>query len=55
MPEQQLIVNIHEPSAIFNDDDTLVLTIAIEFGSLDAFGNPTPLKGVGAGKILGVG
>ena len=55
VPEQQLIVNIHEPSAIFNDDDTLVLTIAIEFGSLDAFGNPTPLKGVGAGKILGVG
>lgn len=53
--EQQLLLNIHEPSAIFNENDTLILTIAIEFGTLDAFGNPTPVRGEGAGKILGVG
>ena len=54
IPEQQLLLNIHEPSAIFTDDDTLILTIAIEFGTLDAFGNPTPIKGAGVGKVLGV-
>jgi hypothetical protein len=31
------------------------LCVAIEFGELDAFGNPTPVKGDGTGKILGVG
>ena len=55
IPEQQLLLNIHEPSAIFTDDDTLILTIVIEFGTLDAFGNPTPVRGAGAGKILLVG
>jgi len=55
VPEQQLLLNIHESSAIFNDNDTIILAIAIEFGTLDAFGNPTPVKGAGAGKILGVG
>ena len=54
IPEQQLVLNINEPSAIFTDDDTLILTIALEFGTLDAIGNPTPVKGAGAGKILGV-
>jgi len=54
IPEQQLLLNIHESSAIFNDNDTIILAIAIEFGTLDAFGNPTPIKGAGAGKILGV-
>jgi len=54
IPEQQLLLNIHEASAIFTDDDTLILTIALEFGTLDAFGNPTQVKGAGAGKILGV-
>jgi len=52
MPGQQLTLNIHEPSALFTDDDTLILSIVIEFGTLDAFGNPTPVKGAGAGKIL---
>ena len=52
VPGQQLLLNIHEPSAIFTDEDTLVLSIAIEFGTLDAFGNPTPVRGAGAGKIL---
>jgi hypothetical protein len=55
VPEQQLILNIHEPSALFTDNDTLVLTVALEFGTLDAFGNPTPVRGAGAGKILAVG
>ncbi|HEY5589937.1 MAG TPA: hypothetical protein VIK55_02860, partial [Paludibacter sp.] len=55
IPEQQLLLNINEPSANFTDDDTLILTVALEFGTLDAFGNPTPVKGAGAGKILGVG
>jgi hypothetical protein len=54
VPQQQLLLNIHEPSAIFTDNDTLALTVAIEFGNLDAFGNPTPIRGAGAGKILGV-
>lgn len=54
VPEQELKLNIHEPSAIFNDNDTLVLTIALEFGTLDAFGNPTPIPRAGAGKILSV-
>ena len=52
VPGQQLLLNIHEPSAIFTDEDTLVLSIAIEFGTMDAFGNPTPVRGAGAGKIL---
>lgn len=55
LPEQKLQLNIHEQSAIFNENDTIILTIAIEFGTLDAFGNPTPVKGAGAGKILLVG
>jgi len=33
----------------------MILAVAIEFGVLDAFGNPTPVRGAGAGKILGVG
>jgi len=55
IPEQQLFLNINELSANFTDDDTLILTIALEFGTLDAFGNPTPVKGAGAGKVLLVG
>jgi hypothetical protein len=53
--EQQLTWNIFEPSALFTDEDTLILTVVIEFGTLDAFGNPTPVRGAGAGKILVVG
>ncbi len=34
-------------------DDTLVLAIAIEFGTQDAFGNQIPQKGAGAGMVLG--
>lgn len=55
MQELQLKLDIDHPKVIFNHHDTLLLTVAIEFGELDAFGNPTPAKGAGAGKILGVG
>ena len=54
VPEQQIDIDVHTGATHFCDDDTLILSIAIEFGTLDAFGNPTPLKHAGAGKILGV-
>jgi len=50
-----LQLDIHQPNIIFNHNDTLILSVAVEFGELDAFVNPTPVKGGGAGKILGVG
>jgi hypothetical protein len=50
-----LKLDIHQHDIIFNNNDTLILSVTIEFGELDAFGNPTPVKGGGAGKILGVG
>ena len=53
--ELSLKLDIHQPDIIFNNNDTLILSVAIEFGELDAFGNPTPVKAGGAGKILGVG
>lgn len=54
VPEQQLLLDIYDPYIPLLDDDTLILAIAIELGTLDAFGNPTPLKHAGAGKILGI-
>ena len=48
-------LDIDQPNIIFNDSDTLILSVAIEFGELDAFGKPTAVKGGGAGKMLGVG
>ncbi len=48
-------LDINHPEITFNDSDTLILSVAVEFGELDAFGNPTPVKGGGAGKVLGVG
>jgi len=53
--ELSLQLDINQPDIVFNNNDTLILSVAIEFGELDAFGNPTPVKGGGAGKILGVG
>ena len=38
----------------FTDADTLVLTVAVEFGTPDAFGNIVPLRGAGGGMVLGV-
>ena len=54
VPEQQLKLDILNDGITFNDDDTLILCIAIEFGALDALANPTTLKHRGAGKILGL-
>ena len=51
----ELQLKLNRPEITFNESDTLILTVAIEFGAMDAFGNPTPVKGAGAGKILGVG
>ena len=53
IPEQQLKLDISETPSDFCDADTLILSIAIEFGELDAFGNPVAMKYGGAGKILG--
>lgn len=39
----------------FTDADSLVLTIAVEFGTPDAFGNTVPLRGAGGGMVLGLG
>lgn len=57
VPAQKLNfqLDIHQPEITFNNSDTLILSVAIEFGELDAFGNPTPVKGGGAGKVLGIG
>ncbi|MEI6554478.1 MAG: hypothetical protein WCL70_02690 [Paludibacter sp.] len=55
IPEQKLSLTLADPAEAFNDDDTLVLAIAIEFGTQDAFGNQIPQKGAGAGMVLGVG
>lgn len=38
----------------FTDADSLVLTIAVEFGTPDAFGNTVPIRGAGGGMVLGV-
>ena len=53
--ELSFLLDIHQPEITFNNNDTLILSVAVEFGVLDAFGNPTPGKGGGAGKVLGVG
>ena len=48
-------LDIHQPEITFNENDTLILSVAVDFGELVAFGNPTPVKGGGAGMVLGVG
>ena len=42
------------PYPIFNDSDSLVLTVVLEFGAPDAFGHIMPVRGVGGGMVLGV-
>ena len=39
---------------IFDDSDSLVLTVVLEFGAPDAFGQIMPVRGVGGGMVLGV-
>jgi len=48
------MLDISETPSNFCDADTLILSIAIEFGELDAISNPVLMKYGGAGKILGV-
>ena len=38
----------------FTDADSLVLTIAVEFGTPDALGNTVPIRGAGGGMVLGI-
>ena len=42
------------PYPIFDDSDSLVLTVVLEFGAPDAFGQIMPVRGVGGGMVLGV-
>ncbi len=39
----------------FTHADTMVLTLILEFGSPDAFGNVMQVRGAGGGMVLGVG
>ena len=53
VPQQELTLEIRDETPDFCNQTTLILSIAIEFGTLDALGRPTPVKYGGAGKILG--
>jgi hypothetical protein len=48
-------LDLTHPEITFNDSDTLVLTVAVEFGAYDDFGKPMAVKGAGVGKVIGVG
>lgn len=54
VPEQKLTLALTSNVLDIQEDDTLVLTVVLEFGSLNALGNPEALKHAGAGMILGV-
>lgn len=54
VPAQQLSLNIFHPDALVTEEDTFVLTVIVEFGVPDAFGNLMPVRGVGGGIIQGV-
>jgi hypothetical protein len=43
---------LKHPEIAFNDSDTLVLAVAVEFGAYDDFGKPEAVKSAGAGKVL---
>jgi len=51
----EMKLELTHPEITFNDSDTLILVVAIEFGAFDDFGKPMEVKGAGAGKVLGVG
>lgn len=55
IPAQELNLQLLESAQFFTANDTLILTVIIEFGTLDPFGNPTPIRGAGAGLIVGAG
>jgi len=51
----EIKLDLTHPEITFNDSDTLVLTVAVEFGAYDDFGKPVAVKGGGAGKMLEMG
>jgi hypothetical protein len=51
----EIKLDLTHPEITFNDSDTLVIVVAVEFGAYDDFGKPETLKGGGAGKVIGVG
>jgi len=50
---QILELQLKDPFMPGTGNDTLLLVAVIEFGTLDAFGNPTAIRKAGAGMILG--
>jgi len=54
VPAQDLILDLAKKADGFSNDETLILSIAVQFGTLDVFGNQVAIKNAGAGKILGV-
>jgi hypothetical protein len=50
----EIKLDLTHPEITFNDSDTLVLTVAVEFGAFDDFGKPMAVKDAGVGKVIGV-
>lgn len=58
IPEQTIELTVKNRDMAeqnFNETDTLVLTLIVETGAPDAFGNIMPVRGIGGGIVLGVG
>lgn len=51
----EIKLDLSHPEIMFNQHDTLILSLALEFGTYDDFGKPVAVKGAGAGKVLGMG
>ena len=57
VPAQELTFSLTNEKLnppIFNEADSLVLTVIVEFGTPDALGNTMPVRGSGGGMVLGV-
>jgi hypothetical protein len=56
VPSQQLTFDLNQQNnpVNLNEPDTLILTVALEFGEPDPFGSLVPVKGAGTGKIIEV-
>jgi len=48
-PEERLLIDS------LTDADTLIVSVILEFGAPDSFGNTMPVKGVGGGMIIQLG
>lgn len=55
VPEQELSLALAADLEPLSQEDTLVLSVAVEFGELDALGGIDRVMHVGGGKIVGVG